>query len=118
MNKRAFACVDTGIADGIKVDTEGNVVGVSTPSCNKCCDPLSTSLLILVIPSLFHVCQYAACGDGVHAWNKHGTLMGKIFVGETIGNLVFCGQGRLIFHSGERMYLARINAEGPPLAEY
>lgn len=62
---------------------------------------------------------YSGCGDGVHVWNPEGVLLGKIKapVGG-IGNLVFCGKGRLVFHSGERLYLARIAASGLPLATY
>lgn len=64
--------------------------------------------------------QYAACGDGVHVWLPTGALLGKIFVGETIGNLVFCDSGRLVFQSGERMYLARLadHVDGPDLESY
>lgn len=62
---------------------------------------------------------YSGCGDGVHVWNAQGVLLGKIKapVGG-IGNLVFCGKGRLVFHSGERLYLAHIAAEGVPLHTY
>ena len=61
---------------------------------------------------------YSGCGDGVHIWSQEGVLLGKIVVGEAIGNLVFCGKGRLVFHSGERLYLARLASGGVPLSRY
>ncbi|KAF8750119.1 SMP-30/Gluconolaconase/LRE-like region [Rhizoctonia solani] len=95
-NRRVFAFADSGMPDGIKVDTAGNV--------------------------------YAGCFDGVHVWNKHGALLGKILLGldeltETsdgvtgkgCSNLVFVPGGLLMF-SEDRMYLAKIKAKGALLA--
>ncbi|GAB1526958.1 hypothetical protein RhiTH_010132 [Rhizoctonia solani] len=95
-NRRVFAFADSGMPDGIKVDTAGNV--------------------------------YAGCFDGVHVWNKHGALLGKILLGldeltETndgvtgkgCSNLVFVPGGLLMF-SEDRMYLAKIKTKGALLA--
>ncbi|CUA75535.1 hypothetical protein RSOLAG22IIIB_05933 [Rhizoctonia solani] len=95
-NRRVFAFTDSGMPDGIKVDTQGNV--------------------------------YAGCFDGVHVWNKHGALLGKILLGlEEItqtsdgpngrgcANMVFVPGGLLMF-SEDRMYLAKIKAKGALLS--
>ncbi|EUC62959.1 SMP-30/gluconolaconase/LRE-like region protein [Rhizoctonia solani AG-3 Rhs1AP] len=66
---------------------------------------------------------YAGCFDGVHVWNKHGALMGKILLGLDLpasngvpkgrgcANLVFVPGGLLMF-AEDRMYLATIQARG------
>ncbi|KAG8758586.1 hypothetical protein FRC11_003420 [Ceratobasidium sp. 423] len=66
---------------------------------------------------------YAGCFDGVHVWNKHGALVGKILLGLGItlpngipegrgcANLVFVPGGLLMF-AEDRMYLATIKAKG------
>ncbi|CEL61498.1 hypothetical protein RSOLAG1IB_12469 [Rhizoctonia solani AG-1 IB] len=95
-NRRVFAFTDSGMPDGIKVDTEGNV--------------------------------YAGCFDGVHVWNKHGALLGKILLGldeirqtsegptgKGCSNMVFV-PGGLVMFSEDRMYLAKIKAKGALLA--
>ncbi|CAE6478386.1 unnamed protein product [Rhizoctonia solani] len=71
---------------------------------------------------------YAGCFDGVHVWNKHGALMGKILLGLDLpasngvpkgrgcANLVFVPGGLLMF-AEDRMYLATIQARGALLEE-
>ncbi|KAG9121730.1 hypothetical protein FRC07_002189, partial [Ceratobasidium sp. 392] len=91
-NRRLFAFTDSGMPDGLKCDTEGNV--------------------------------YGGCFDGVHVWNKHGALMGKILLGLDVpsptpgvpagrgcANMVFVPGGLLMF-AEDRMYLAKIRAKG------
>ncbi|KAI0321394.1 D-lactonohydrolase-like protein [Amylostereum chailletii] len=85
-NRRVFAYIDTGIPDGVQVDTAGNV--------------------------------YSGCGEGVQVWNAEGTLLGKIVVGSTSGNMAFAGKGRLVVMAETSIYLAQIAAEGLPLATF
>lgn len=55
---------------------------------------------------------YAGVGDGVHVWNTSGTLLGKIFVGETSANFNFAGDGRMVICAETRLYYATIKAKG------
>ncbi|PCH37134.1 D-lactonohydrolase-like protein [Wolfiporia cocos MD-104 SS10] len=82
-NRRVFAYVDTGVPDGMQVDTMGNV--------------------------------YSGCGDGVHVWNKEGTLIGKFFLGAESANMVFAGRGKLVILAETVVYLAQIAADGSSL---
>ncbi|KAF8664114.1 hypothetical protein AX16_000804 [Volvariella volvacea WC 439] len=59
---------------------------------------------------------YAGCGDGVHVWNKKGTLLGKFFLGMTTANLVFAGEGRLVILAETKIFITHIAAEGIPLS--
>ncbi|KAG8684773.1 hypothetical protein FRC08_013494 [Ceratobasidium sp. 394] len=67
---------------------------------------------------------YGGCFDGVHVWNKHGALLGKILLGLDIpsgvpgvpagrgaANLVFVPGGLFMF-AEDRIYLAKIKAKG------
>ncbi|EPS95086.1 hypothetical protein FOMPIDRAFT_1133117 [Fomitopsis schrenkii] len=55
---------------------------------------------------------YAACGDGVHVWDRAGTLLGKFFLGVESANMAFAGRGRLAILAETAVYLADIFAEG------
>ncbi|TFK32984.1 D-lactonohydrolase-like protein [Crucibulum laeve] len=57
---------------------------------------------------------YAGCFDGVQIWNNEGVLLGKIFMGTTVVNMVFAGDGRLVMLTGSKVYLAKIAAEEIP----
>ncbi|CUA75536.1 hypothetical protein RSOLAG22IIIB_05934 [Rhizoctonia solani] len=71
---------------------------------------------------------YAGCFDGVHVWNKHGALVGKILLGLDVpsskgvpegrgcANLVFVPGGLLMF-AEDKAYLATIQAKGALLEE-
>ncbi|BEI87265.1 hypothetical protein CcaverHIS002_0706110 [Cutaneotrichosporon cavernicola] len=55
---------------------------------------------------------YSGCGDGVHVWNKYGTLVGKIVLGladDNIGagcaNFCFVPGGKLVCFAENRIYL-------------
>ncbi|TFK32977.1 calcium-dependent phosphotriesterase [Crucibulum laeve] len=58
---------------------------------------------------------YVGCGDGVQVWNDQGTLLGKIFVGRTVVNMVFAGDGRLVMVANSKVYIAKIAAKGLPV---
>ncbi|TFK32978.1 hypothetical protein BDQ12DRAFT_700975 [Crucibulum laeve] len=59
---------------------------------------------------------YAGCGDGVQVWNDEGTLLGKFFIGSSIANMIFTGDGRMVILAGNKIFLANIAAKGlPPL---
>jgi len=83
LNRRVFAHVDSGVPDGVQVDTSGNV--------------------------------YASCADGVHVWDKQGTLIGKFFLGTESANMVFAGSGKLVILAETTIYLAQIAADGTNL---
>lgn len=51
---------------------------------------------------------YAGCGDGVHVWNPSGTLIGKIFLGETSANFNFAGNGGMVICAETNLYYAKI----------
>ncbi|KAH9837970.1 D-lactonohydrolase-like protein [Rhodofomes roseus] len=55
---------------------------------------------------------YAACGDGVHVWDRSGTLLGKFFIGTESANIAFAGRGRLVILAETAIYLAEIFADG------
>lgn len=56
---------------------------------------------------------YAGCGDGVHAFDAtSGRLLGKIFVGKTVANFRFVGQGRMVIAAETELYYAQVAAEG------
>ncbi|KAL7945052.1 gluconolactonase-like protein [Trichoderma barbatum] len=59
---------------------------------------------------------YAGCGDGVHVWNPSGTLLGKIFLGETSANFQFAGDGRMVIGAETHLYYATLAAKGAPIS--
>lgn len=59
---------------------------------------------------------YAGAGDGVQVWNPQGTLLGKIFIGETSANFAFAGKGRMVICAETRLYFATLGAEGAVVA--
>ncbi|KAI8629196.1 lactonohydrolase [Xylariaceae sp. FL1651] len=79
-NKKVFAYVDSGVPDGVHVDTKGRV--------------------------------YAGCGDGIQVWNTFGTLIGKIFLGETSANFNFAGDGGMVICAETNLWYAKIAATG------
>lgn len=59
---------------------------------------------------------YSGVGDGVQVWNPSGTLLGKIFIGETSANFAFAGSGRMVLCAETRLYYAELKAEGAVVA--
>ncbi|TFK35654.1 hypothetical protein BDQ12DRAFT_714524 [Crucibulum laeve] len=57
---------------------------------------------------------YAGCSDGVQVWNDEGTLLGKFFIGSSIANMIFAGDGNLVILANNRLFLAKISAKGLP----
>ncbi|KAI1339131.1 D-lactonohydrolase [Xylariaceae sp. FL0016] len=55
---------------------------------------------------------YAGCGDGVHVWNPQGTLIGKIYLGESSANFNFAGDGRMVICAETDLYYATLAASG------
>nr|XP_031857506.1 uncharacterized protein CI109_007066 [Kwoniella shandongensis]KAA5524578.1 hypothetical protein CI109_007066 [Kwoniella shandongensis] len=63
---------------------------------------------------------YSGCGDGVHVWNRHGRLLGRIILGladDNVGagcaNFCFVPGGRLVCFSEDRIYLVEgLNVSG------
>jgi gluconolactonase len=53
---------------------------------------------------------YAGCGDGVHVYNPSGTLIGKIFLGETSANFNFAGDGGMVICAETNLFYAKIAA--------
>ncbi|KAJ6585925.1 D-lactonohydrolase-like protein [Mycena capillaripes] len=58
---------------------------------------------------------YSGCGDGVNVWNPTGTLLGKIFLGDSSSNMIFAEAGELIVLSDSNLFFAKIKAEGQDL---
>ncbi|KAI8954418.1 gluconolactonase [Xylaria longipes] len=53
---------------------------------------------------------YAGCGDGIHVFNPSGTLIGKIFLGETSANFNFAGDGGMVICAETNLFYAKIAA--------
>ncbi|KAJ7879388.1 D-lactonohydrolase-like protein [Mycena leptocephala] len=58
---------------------------------------------------------YSGCGDGVNVWNPTGTLLGKIFLGDSSSNMIFAEAGELVVLSDSNLFFAKIKAEGQDL---
>lgn len=54
---------------------------------------------------------YSGCGDGVHVWNKRGSLIGKIYVGSVVANFNFARGGMWIL-AEERLFFAELGERG------
>ncbi|KAK2764087.1 hypothetical protein FQN53_007097 [Emmonsiellopsis sp. PD_33] len=54
---------------------------------------------------------YAGCGDGVHVWDREGTLVGKIVVGGTVANFCFVRGGIWMF-AEENLWFCKLKAKG------
>lgn len=55
---------------------------------------------------------WASCGDGVHIWNPHGILLGKVFVGEMSNNFAFA-PGKVFVFSNSRLWVVEnVKAQG------
>ncbi|KAI1425483.1 gluconolactonase [Xylaria sp. FL1777] len=53
---------------------------------------------------------YAGCGDGVHVFNPSGTLIGKIFLGQTSANFNFAGDDGMVICAETELFYAKIAA--------
>jgi gluconolactonase len=79
---RVFHKVAVGCADGMRVDSDGNL--------------------------------WSSAGDGVHCIAPDGTLLGKIFVPETVSNLCFGGRAKheLFITATTSVYRVVLNRQG------
>lgn len=59
---------------------------------------------------------YSGVGDGVQVWDPSGTLLGKIFLGETSANFAFAGKGRMVVCAETKLYYVELKAEGAVVA--
>ncbi|KAH8088927.1 calcium-dependent phosphotriesterase [Cristinia sonorae] len=91
INRRVFAYIDTGIPDGLQLDTKGNVY---TGTGDGVQVRLST----------------------MKVFAPDGTLLGKFFIGTTSANMAFAGKGRLVILGETSIFLAEIAASGFNLA--
>ena len=48
-------------------------------------------------------------------WNRHGELIGKIFLGHTSANFAFAGKGRLVILAETKIYLVEFAGIGVDL---
>ncbi|POR39513.1 Gluconolactonase [Tolypocladium paradoxum] len=55
---------------------------------------------------------WASCGDGVHIWNPHGILLGKIFVGEMSNNFAFAPGKVFVFSNARLWVVENVTAQG------
>jgi gluconolactonase len=87
-NGKVFAKYETGLCDGIRCDVQGNVWAAGGWG-----DPKE---------------------DGVRCYAPDGTLLGKIHLPETAGNLVFGGmqRNRLYICASASLYACYVNTQG------
>lgn len=87
-NSKVFAKYETGLCDGIRCDVQGNVWAAGGWG-----DPKE---------------------DGVRCYAPDGTLLGKIHLPETAGNLVFGGmqRNRLYIVASTSLYACYVNTQG------
>lgn len=55
---------------------------------------------------------YAGCGDGIQVWSPAGTLLGKIYLGNTAANFQFSGAGRMVVCAETELYYVTLAAVG------
>jgi gluconolactonase len=55
---------------------------------------------------------WAGCGDGIHVWNKEGTLLGKIWNGVETNNFAFLPGKVLIFSNAQLWVVENLKAVG------
>lgn len=55
---------------------------------------------------------WAGCGDGVHVWNKNGTLLGKIWNGVETNNFAFLPGKLLVFSNAQLWIVENLKAVG------
>ena len=48
-------------------------------------------------------------------WDPNGTLIGKIFLGSTVANMIFTGNGTMVILAGTKLIFVKFNAEGQDL---
>ena len=90
-NKKVFADMSPGTADGLRCDTDGNVWAGA---------------------------GWVGEGfDGVHVFAPDGTLIGKIHLPEICANLCFGGvkRNRLFMTASQSLYSVYVEAQGAPL---
>ncbi|KKY14146.1 putative smp-30 gluconolaconase lre-like region [Phaeomoniella chlamydospora] len=54
---------------------------------------------------------YSSCGDGIHVWNKHGVLLGKMLTDGESNNFAFVPGGMYIFNA-YKLWKVSLAAEG------
>ncbi|TBU23473.1 calcium-dependent phosphotriesterase [Dichomitus squalens] len=96
-NRRVFAYVDTGIADGIQLDGAGNVYA----GCGDGAQASNAPVMWVEIRGTLYP----------QVWNSEGTLLGKFFLGTVSANLIFAGDGRLVILAETAVYFANIAAK-------
>lgn len=100
-NRRVFAYIDTGVPDGLTLDTHGNVYA-------GCGD--GTQVHIFLSTPKSHVkINYS------QVFSPTGRLLGKVFIGASSANMAFAGPGRLLIMADTKVLLANIAAEGMDL---
>lgn len=98
-NRRVFAFADTGVPDGLQLDSNDNVYA-------GCGDGTEVSLR-------------GTCGnsmnDSLQVFAPSGKLLGKVIIEQSSANMVFAGSGRLVIMADTKIFLANIAAEGQDL---
>ena len=100
-NRRVLAYIDSGIPDGVQVDTNGNVYA----GCGDGVQVKQYPLTMIDEPEL----------KIVQVWNDEGTLLGKFFIDTVSANMVFAGDGRLVIMAETKVFLVHLAAKGFPL---
>jgi gluconolactonase len=103
-NRRVLAWVDTGVPDGVQVDSNGNVYA----SCGD-----GVQVCFCFVGELF---QSLKRQSTTQVFNPSGVLLGKIFLGTTSANHIFAGPGRMVILAETKIYLVNFAAT-PSLIE-
>ena len=104
-NRRMFAWVDTGIPDGVQVDSNGNVYA-------SCGDGVQVCYLIFFV-TIISSAKYLSLSQ---VFDPTGVLLGKVFLGRVSGNHIFAGEGRLVVLAETKIFLVEF-AASPSLVE-
>ena len=51
---------------------------------------------------------YCGCGDGVHAWNAGGSLIGKIYIPGGVANFCFGRDGEIFLLNENKVWKAQV----------
>ena len=60
---------------------------------------------------------WAACGDGVHVWNRAGVLIGKVWIGVDSNNFAFLPGKLLVFSNAQLWIVEGLEAVGREVAK-
>ncbi|KAH9480024.1 Lactonohydrolase oryL [Psilocybe cubensis] len=96
-NRRVLCYIDSGIPDGVQVDTEGNVYVASGDGVQVSIEKSTVQTKLLK--------------ESIQVFRKDGVILGKLFFGARVANMAFAGDGNLVVLVSSAIFLAKINAK-------